>query len=149
MIKTQNQKSGKLLEILMIEDNRDDIELTMEALKGTKMNYNITAVGDGVEAISFLRKLGDYSNAPRPDLILLDLNLPKKDGREVLAEIKSDEQLRRIPVVVLTTSEAEQDIAKSYEHLANCFITKPLNLPQLLDVGKWIESTFSVVKLPG
>ncbi|MCP2520886.1 response regulator [Candidatus Aminicenantes bacterium AC-708-M15] len=137
------------IEILLVEDNPGDIKLTMEALKDSKLKNNLHVVKDGLEAISFLRKKGKYSNAPRPDLILLDLNLPKKNGRDVLAEIKNDSELKRIPVVVLTTSSAEEDIIKSYEYHANCYITKPVDFEQFIKVVKKIEDFwFTIVKLP-
>ena len=132
-----------------MEDNPGDVRLTQETLKEFKVLNNLSVVGDGVEAMAFLRREGKYATASRPDLILLDLNLPKKDGREVLAEIKVDEQLKRIPVVVLTTSGAEQDILKTYELHANCYITKPVDLDQFSAVIKSIEQFwFTIVKLP-
>ena len=140
---------GKLAEILLVEDNPGDVGLTRETLKDSKLLNHMSVVNDGVEAMAFLRRQGKYANANRPDLILLDLNLPKKDGREVLAEIKTDEQLRRIPVVVLTTSNAEQDILRTYDLHANCYITKPVNLDQFSAVVKAIEEFwFTIVKLP-
>ena len=135
--------------ILLVEDNPGDVRLTQEALRESKILNEPHVVQDGEEAMNFLRQNGQYANAPRPGLILLDLNLPKKDGREVLAEIKSDEQLKSIPVVILTTSNAEVDIIKTYENHANCFITKPVNLEQFLTIVKSIESFwFSIVQLP-
>src|SRR6185503_9656872 len=126
-----------------------DVDLTKEALDHSKMINNLHLVGDGVEALAFLRKEGKYANAAHPDLILLDLNLPKKDGREVLAVIKEDPALRRIPVVVLTTSDAEQDILKAYSLHANCYITKPVDVEKFVLVVKAIEDFwFAVVKLP-
>ena len=140
---------GRLVEILLVEDNPGDVRLTRETLKDSKLLNHISAVNDGVEAMAFLRREGQYLKATRPDLILLDLNLPKKDGREVLAEIKTDEQLRRIPVVVLTTSSAEQDILKTYDLHANCYITKPVNLDQFSAVVKALEEFwFTIVRLP-
>jgi CheY-like chemotaxis protein len=140
---------GRPVEILLVEDNPGDVGLTRETLKDSKLLNHISVVEDGVEAMAFLRLEGKYAKATRPDLILLDLNLPKKDGREVLAEIKTDEQLRRIPVVVLTTSSAEQDILQMYDLHANCFITKPVNLDQFTAVVKAIEEFwFTIVKLP-
>lgn len=137
------------IEILMVEDNPGDVRLTVEALKEGKIRNNFRTVEDGVEAIAFLRRQGPYADAPRPDLILLDLNLPKKNGREVLAEIKEDPDLRRIPVVILTVSQAEQDILKSYNLYANCYITKPVDLDQFLEVVKSIENFWlTVVMLP-
>ena len=145
-----NKKSqGKSVEILLVEDNPGDARLALEALKDNKIRNELHTVEDGVEAMNFLRKKGKYSNVPRPDLILLDLNLPKKDGREVLAEIKEDDKLKAIPVVVLTISKAEEDILKSYNLHANCYITKPLDLKQFIKVVKSIKSFwFSIVKLP-
>jgi CheY-like chemotaxis protein len=137
------------IQVLLVEDNPGDVRLTKEALKEGKLLNQLTVVGDGVEALSFLRKEGKYANALQPELILLDLNLPKKDGREVLAEIKADPGLRRIPVVVLTTSSAEEDILKIYDLHANCYITKPVDLEQFMGVVKSIEDFWvSVVKLP-
>ena len=137
------------IEILLVEDNPGDVRLTIEGLKEGKILNNLNVVGNGVEALAFLRQEGGYANAPRPELILLDLNLPKKDGREVLAEIKNDNSLKRIPVVILTSSEAEQDIVKSYDLHANCYVTKPLELDQFIGVIKNIEQFWlTVVKLP-
>lgn len=142
-------KTGKPIEILLVEDNPGDVRLTKEALKDGKILNNLHVATDGVEAISFLLQEGNYSDAVRPDLILLDLNLPKKDGREVLAEIKSQEELKRIPVVILTTSSAEEDIIKSYGCHANCYITKPVDLDQFIKVVKSIEDFWmNIVKLP-
>ena len=136
-------------EILLIEDNPGDVRLTQEALREGKVANRVSVVSDGVEAMAFLRREGPYADAPRPDLILLDLNLPKKDGREVLAEIKADENLKRIPVVVLTTSQAEEDVLKTYNLHANSYITKPVDLRQFLGVVKFIEDFWlAVVKLP-
>jgi CheY-like chemotaxis protein len=137
------------IQVLLVEDNPGDVRLTKEALKEGKLLNQLTVVGDGVEALSFLRKEGRYADALQPELILLDLNLPKKDGREVLAEIKADPNLRRIPVVVLTTSSSEEDILKIYDLHANCYITKPVDLEQFMGVVKSIEDFWvSVVKLP-
>lgn len=139
----------KPIEILLVEDNPGDVRLTKEALIEGKVLNKLHVVVDGVEAMAFLLQEGNYSNAVRPDLILLDLNLPKKDGREVLVEIKSQEKLKRIPVVVLTTSSAEEDIIKSYGCHANCYITKPVDLDQFIKVVKSIEDFWmSIVKLP-
>ncbi len=141
---------GRPVEILLVEDNPGDVRLIREALRENKMGDNLNVVGDGAEAIAFLRREGKYANAPRPGLVLLDLNLPKKDGREVLAEIKAEEGLRRIPVLVLTSSEAEEDVLKAYNHHANCYIAKPVDLDQFIKVVKAIEKFWlSVVKLPG
>ena len=140
---------GKPIEILLVEDNRGDAELSMEALENSKISNTVSVVGDGEEAMAFLRRTGKYAGAPCPDLILLDLNLPKKDGREVLAEIKADEDLKCIPVVILTTSQAEEDILRSYNLHANCFITKPIDLHQFLRVIKGIEDFWlTIVRLP-
>jgi two-component system, chemotaxis family, response regulator Rcp1 len=137
------------IEILLVEDSPADVDLTREALEDAKVRNNLHVASDGVEALAFLRREGPYANAPRPDLILLDLNLPKKDGREVLAEIKADPIQRRIPVVVLTTSEAEQDILRSYDLHANCYITKPVDLEQFVTVVRSIEDFWlAIVKLP-
>ncbi len=140
---------SKPVEILLVEDNPGDVRLTMEALKEGKVYNKLHVAPDGVAALAFMRREGRYAEAPRPDLILLDLNLPKKDGREVLEEIKNDPDLRRIPVVILTTSQAEQDILKSYNLHANCYITKPVDLEQFIHVIKTVDSFWlSIVKLP-
>jgi two-component system response regulator len=137
------------IEILLVEDNPGDADLAREALEGSKLHNALHVVGDGVEAMDFLWRKGKRADAPRPDLILLDLNLPRKDGREVLAEIKSDADLKRIPVVILTTSKDEEDILKSYNLHANCYITKPIDLSQFLKVVKSIEDFWlTIVKLP-
>ena len=137
------------IEILLVEDNPGDIRLTKEALKEAKVLNTLTVVQDGVEALTCLRRQGGYAEAKRPDLILLDLNLPKKDGREVLAEIKNDEALKYIPVVILTTSQDEQDVLKSYGLHANCYITKPVELEQFISVVKAIEDFWlGIVILP-
>lgn len=144
-----SDKNSRPIEVLLVEDNPGDVRLTMEALKEEKMLLHVSVVGDGEEALAFLRKEDRYASAVRPDLILLDLNLPKKDGREVLAEIKGDPYLKRIPVVVLTTSTAEQDILKTYELHANCYIKKPVDFGQFTQVVKLIEDFwFTVVLLP-
>ena len=140
---------GRPIEILLVEDNPGDVRLTREAFKEAKMRNNLQAVGDGVQAMEFLHREGEYADAPRPDIILLDLNLPRKDGREVLAEVKQDPALRRIPVVILTTSKAEEDIAKTYDLHANCYITKPVDFDRFIEVVKTIEGFWlTVVKLP-
>ena len=142
-------KNGKVAEILLVEDNPGDVRLTLEAFKEGKMINNLSVVRNGVEAMAFLRGEGEYANVPQPDIILLDLNMPKMDGREVLAEIKKDDTLRHIPVIVLTTSEAEQDIIKSYDMHANCYITKPVDLDQFNTVIKSIKDFWlGIVKLP-
>lgn len=137
------------IEILLVEDSPSDADLTEEALSDGKVLNNLHWVEDGVEALAFLRRQGKHANAPRPDLILLDLNLPKKDGREVLAEIKADPNLKRIPAIVLTTSAAERDILKTYELNANCYVTKPIDLDQFISAVKLIEQFWlALVKLP-
>lgn len=137
------------IEILLVEDNPGDVRLTQEALREGKVRNHLHVAADGVEAMAFLRREGQHAQAPQPDLILLDLNLPKKGGREVLAEIKEDPDLRRIPVVILTVSKAEEDVLKSYNLHANCYITKPVNLDQFLEVVKSIEDFWlTVVLLP-
>ncbi len=137
------------IDILLVEDNPGDVRLTIEALKEAKLLNTIKHVSDGVEAVAYLRQQGQYANSPRPDLILLDLNLPKKDGREVLSEIKNDPNLKRIPVVILTTSRAEEDILKAYNLHANCYITKPVDLDQFIKVAKSIDNFwFTMVRLP-
>jgi CheY-like chemotaxis protein len=140
----------KPIEILLVEDSPTDAQLTIEALQEAKISNRLSHVEDGVEAMQFLRREGEYAEAPRPDLIMLDLNLPRKDGREVLAELKQHASLRMIPVVVLTTSRAEQDVLNSYELHANCYITKPVDFQQFLYVVKSIEQFWlTVVTLPG
>ena len=137
------------VEILLVEDNPGDVRLTMEVLKDSKVCNNLSVVGDGTEAMAYLRQEGQYSKTRRPDLILLDLNLPGKDGRQVLAEIKSDRELKSIPVVVLTTSAADQDVIRTYELHANCYITKPVDLEQFIRIVQYIENFwFNIVKLP-
>lgn len=138
------------IDILLVVDNEGDIDLTVEALAAAKVKNNLHVARDGVEAMQFLRRQGRYEGSPVPDLILLDLNLPKKDGREVLSEIKSDAALKAIPTVILTTSEAEQDIVRSYQLHANCYISKPVGLDEFLQVIQAIEGFWlAVVKLPG
>jgi CheY-like chemotaxis protein len=140
---------GKPIDILLAEDNEGDARLAKEAMRDSKVINTIHHVPDGVEAMAFLRKEGKYAAAPRPDLILLDLNLPRKDGREVLADIKEDEDLKRIPVVILTVSNDEADILRSYNLHANCYITKPIDLAQFLNVVRSIEDFWlTIVKLP-
>ena len=141
--------ASRPVEILLVEDNPDDVALTEEALRVGKVWNNLSVAGDGVVALEFLRRTGEYADAPHPDLILLDLNLPKKDGREVLSEIKTDDALKHIPVVVLTTSQAEQDIVSSYELHANCYVTKPVDLDEFIKIVQSIEEFwFTIVKLP-
>ena len=137
------------VEILLVEDNPGDERLTREALREGKVYHNLHWVKDGVEAMAFLRRQGKYASVPRPDIVLLDLNLPKKDGREVLEEIKTDEDLKRIPVVVLTTSKAEEDVLRTYNLHANCFVTKPVDLEKFIVVVKSIDVFWlTVVTLP-
>jgi CheY-like chemotaxis protein len=137
------------IEILLVEDNPPDVDLTTEALQSGKLRNNISVVGDGIEALAFLRREGRYAHAPRPQLILLDLNMPRMDGRETLAEIKKDPDLRAIPVVVLTTSKSEEDIARSYELQCNCYISKPVDLPRFMEIVRAIENFWlCVVQLP-
>ncbi len=139
----------KPIEILLVEDNPGDVRLTKEALREAKVYNNLYVAKDGVEALAFLRREGSFADAMIPDLILLDLNLPRKDGREVLTEIKADEELRRIPVVILTTSESEEDILRTYDLHANCYVTKPVDLDQFIHVVRSIEGFWlTVVKLP-
>ena len=137
------------IEVLLVEDNPGDVRLTREALREGKVHNRLSVVQDGVEAMAFLRRQPPYLNAPRPDVILLDLNLPRKDGREVLEEVKNDPELQSIPVVVLTSSQAERDIARAYALHANCYISKPVDLEQFITVVKSIEDFwFTIVKLP-
>ena len=140
---------GRPIEILLVEDNPGDVRLTMEALRDGKVRNNLHVAKDGVEAMAFLHQEGPHENAARPDLVLLDLNLPRKDGREVLAEIKADPELQTIPVVVLTTSRAEQDVLQSYQLQANCYISKPVDLEQFITVVRSIEEFWlTIVTLP-
>jgi two-component system, chemotaxis family, response regulator Rcp1 len=144
-----DRKDAAPVEILLVEDNPADVRLTQEALKEGKVYNNLHWSKDGVEALEFLRRQGKHAGAPRPDIILLDLNLPKKDGREVLFEIKNDEQLKRIPVVILTTSKAEEDVLKTYNLHANCYVTKPVDLEQFIRVVRTIDQFWlTVVTLP-
>jgi len=143
------ETKGNPIEILLVEDNAGDVRLTREALKDAKVLNTLHVVRDGEEAMDYLCRKGKYADAPRPDLVLLDLNLPRKDGREVLAEIKADEDLKRIPVVILTTSKSEEDVLKMYNLHANCYVTKPLDLDQFIRVVQAIEDFwFTVVRLP-
>jgi len=146
---SEPQTEGRRVEILLVEDSPTDVLLTQEALRHHKVLNQLHVAQDGVEALAFLRRQGPYAEAPRPDLILLDLNLPRKDGREVLAEIKEEEAFKRIPVVVLTTSRAEEDILRSYGLHANCYITKPVDFSRFAEVVRSIEDFwFTVVALP-
>jgi two-component system response regulator len=139
----------RLAQVLLVEDNPGDVRLTREAFKDSQIVNELFVVGDGVQALEYLRGENGYAHAPKPDLILLDLNLPKKDGREVLAEIKNDVRLSYIPVVVLTTSSAEQDVLRSYELAANCYVTKPIEFDQFVEVVRSIHNFwFSTVTLP-
>ena len=147
---TDSTKASPPVEILLVEDNPGDVRLTKEALKEGKVYSNLHWAKDGVEALEFLRHKGRFADVPRPDIILLDLNLPKKDGREVLAEIKNDENLKRIPVVILTTSKAEEDVLRSYQLHANCYVTKPVDLEKFILVVQSIDMFWlTVVTLPG
>jgi chemotaxis family two-component system response regulator Rcp1 len=140
---------GRSVEILLVEDNPGDVRLTQEALRGVKIRNSLSVVGDGVEAMMFLRREGEFANAPRPDIVLLDLNLPRMDGTEVLRTLKADPDLRSIPVVVLTTSQAEDDILRSYRLNANCYVSKPVDFDQFIQVVQAIEDFWlTVVKLP-
>jgi chemotaxis family two-component system response regulator Rcp1 len=141
--------NGRPVEILLVEDNPGDVRLTVEALREGKVRNHLNVTTDGVEAIAYLRREGKFADAPRPDLILLDLNLPRKDGRQVLAEIKADDSLKTIPVVILTTSKADEDILRSYDLHANCYVTKPVDLDQFITVVKSIEDFWlTIVALP-
>ncbi len=143
------KRNVETIDILLVEDNPGDVRLTKEALKDAKVLNEVYVVQDGVEALDFLHRKGKYGGAPPPDLILLDLNLPKKDGREVLAEIKQDTKLKHIPVVVLTTSKADEDIIKTYNLHANAYITKPVDLNRFIEIIHTLEEFwFSIVKLP-
>jgi two-component system, chemotaxis family, response regulator Rcp1 len=145
----QNAEESPPVEILLVEDNPGDHRLTKEALHEGKVYNNLHWVTDGVEALDFLKQRGKYTKAPRPDIILLDLNLPKKDGREVLSEIKQDDDLRAIPVVILTTSQAEEDVLRSYDLHANCYVTKPVDLEKFIVVVQSIDRFWlTVVTLP-
>jgi two-component system, chemotaxis family, response regulator Rcp1 len=144
-----NISGVKPVEILLVDDSPSDVRLTKEAIKDFKMFNNVTVARDGVEAMALLHKEGKYSDAVRPDLILLDLNMPRKDGRETLAEIKADPNLRRIPVVILTVSKAEEDVLKAYDLHANCYVTKPMDIEQFSKIVKVIDDFwFSIVTLP-
>lgn len=144
-----SQMSGGPVEILLVEDNPGDVRLTIEALNENKISNNLHVARDGEEAMAFLRREDRYAGAPRPDLVLLDLNLPRKDGRETLAEMKADETLRRIPVVILTTSQAEEDILRTYDLHANCYVTRPVDLEQFIRIVKAIEDFWlNIVRLP-
>ena len=142
-------EEGMPISILLVEDNAGDVRLTQEALKEGRVANTLHVVNDGVEALQFLRREGKYSNAPRPDLILLDLNLPRLDGRQVLSEVKKDPELKRIPIVVLTTSKAEEDVLETYDLYANCYIAKPVEFDKFVGVIKMIDQFWlTIVKLP-
>lgn len=139
----------RAIDVLLVEDDPGDVLMTREAFEDNKVANNLYVVGDGVTAMEFLRKQGDYADAPTPDLVLLDLNLPRMDGREVLAALKDDPELRRIPVVVLTTSEAEEDVLRSYSLHANAYVTKPVDFGRFIEVVRQIDEFFvTVVRLP-
>ncbi len=144
-----NTISGRPIEILLVEDNPGDVRLTVEAFKEAKLRNHLHVAHDGQDALNFLRRRGKHADAPRPDLILLDLNLPRKDGREVLGEVKADPELKQIPVIVLTVSTAEEDILKSYNLNANCYVSKPLELERFLAVVRSIQNFWlTIVTLP-
>jgi len=143
------RKMGKVAEILLVEDNPGDARLTVEAFADGRVKNNLNVVSDGVEAMRYLRNEGEFAGKPKPDIILLDLNLPRKDGREVLAEVKADKDLRKIPIVILTTSRAEEDILRTYDLHANCYITKPVELDSFINVVRTIEDFWlTLVRLP-
>lgn len=142
-------EGSRAVELLLVEDNPGDVRLTREALKAGKVLNHLSVVHDGEQALAFLRRQGAFAEAPRPDVILLDLNLPRKDGREVLADIKADDALRRIPVVIVTTSDADRDILEAYDLNANCYITKPVDLQQFIEVVRHVSDFWlTIVKLP-
>lgn len=146
---TATQSNPKAIDILLIEDDEGDVLLTQKALSNGKLYNSLSVAKDGVEAMAFLQREGEHTDAKRPDLILLDLNMPRMDGRETLAQIKQDENLRSIPVVILTTSDSDRDILKSYDLQASCYITKPVDLEQFVYVVQAIKDFwFTVVKLP-
>lgn len=149
MTQPKPRRLSRPVEVLLVEDNPGDVRLTQEALKDGRVLVNLTVAADGVEAMEVLKRQGQFSEKVRPDLILLDLNLPKKNGREVLEEIKADDELKRIPVIVMTTSKAEQDIYKAYNLNANCYVTKPVDLDDFLNVVRSIEDFWlTIVTLP-
>jgi CheY-like chemotaxis protein len=142
-------RSGKVIDVLLVEDDPGDVLMTREAFEDNKVVNRLQVVSDGVSALTFLRKEGEFADAPTPDLVLLDLNLPRMDGREVLEAMKSDEKLRSIPVVVLTTSEAEEDVVRSYSLHANAYVTKPVDFDRFIEVVRQIDEFFvEVVRLP-
>ena len=145
----ENENNRKSMTILLVEDSPSDADLTVEALEEGKILNELHIVGDGIEALQFLRHEEPYADAPNPDLILLDLNLPRKDGREVLKEIKADKNLKRIPVIVLTTSSAEEDVCRTYDDYANCYVTKPVNIDEFIRVLRSMEEFWlTFVKFP-
>jgi CheY-like chemotaxis protein len=147
---TPSSEPGEPIEVLLVEDDPGDVLLIEEAFEFNKVRNSLSVVSDGVEALAFLRREGAYADSPRPGLILLDLNLPRKDGREVLADVKADPGLRSIPVVVLTTSKAEEDVLRSYDLHANAYVTKPVDFDRFIEVVRQIDEFFvSVVRLPG
>ncbi|MEC4682164.1 MAG: response regulator [Nitrospirota bacterium] len=147
---TKIDEFGRPVEFLLVEDNPGDVRLTREALRDSKVRNNLNVLGDGMSAMAFLRREPPYEEALRPDIILLDLNLPRMDGREVLSQIKADPSLKRIPVVVITSSEAEEDILKTYDLHVNCYVTKPVDLDQFIKVVQSIETFWlTIVQLPG
>lgn len=140
---------SELINILLVDDSADDVEFTLAALRDTKLSNSVHVVSDGVEAMKYLRREGEFASVEKPSLVLLDLNMPKKDGREVLTEMKADPELRKIPVVILTTSQAEEDVVRSYDLHANCYISKPVGLHELSRVVRMIDDFwFGIVKLP-
>ena len=140
---------GRPVEILLVEDNPADVHLTVEALRDARVHNNLHVAADGEEALAFLRRRNGYTEAPRPDLILLDLNLPRKSGREVLADIKADPDLRRIPVIILSTSSSDDDVTSAYDLPANCYVTKPVDLDEFIGVVRAIDSFWlSLARLP-
>jgi len=144
-----NPEKLEVIDVLLVEDDPGDVRLIREAIEDNKVHNRRHVVPDGVEALTFLRQEGEHADAPRPDLVLLDLNLPRKDGREVLAEVKGDESLQHIPVVVLTTSKAEEDVLRSYKLHANAYVTKPVDFDRFIEVVRQIDEFFvTVVKLP-
>lgn len=146
----KSPETGRAVEVLLVEDDPGDIELTKEAIEKARLSINLNVVRDGEEAMAYLRRKGEFANAVRPDLVLLDLNMPRKDGREVLREIRSDSDLTSLPVVVLTTSDADEDILRTYDLGANCYVTKPVGLEQFMKVVQTVGNFwFMIVKLPG
>ena len=146
----KSPETGRAVEVLLVEDDPGDIELTKEAIEKARLSINLNVVRDGEEAMTYLRRKGEFDKAVRPDLVLLDLNMPRKDGREVLREIRSDPDLTSLPVVILTTSDADEDILRTYDLGANCYVTKPVGLEQFMKVVQTVGNFwFMIVKLPG